>query len=88
MQRSAMAGYYSDPIPSSALFAKIWQTSFADATLPPIDDALVIMPDGGALITVEVQAHLNESTVRGIALQSTMGLSRGVPARATGGRSR
>ena len=54
-------------------------------TLPPIDDALVIMPDGGAPITVEVQAHVNESTVRGIALQSTMGLSRGVPARATGG---
>ena len=54
-------------------------------TLPPIDDALVIMPDDGTPITVEVQAHLNESTVRGIALQSTMGLSRGVPARATGG---
>ena len=54
-------------------------------TLPPIDDALVITPDGAAPITVEVQAHVNESTVRGIALQSTMGLSRGVPARATGG---
>ena len=32
-------------------------------TLPPIDDALVIMPDDGTPITVEVQAHVNESTV-------------------------
>jgi flagellar biosynthesis/type III secretory pathway ATPase len=68
-----------------AVRGAVVDVAFDGAALPPIDDALVIMPDGGAPITVEVQAHLNESTVRGIALQSTMGLSRGVPARATGG---
>jgi F-type H+-transporting ATPase subunit beta len=68
-----------------AVRGAVVDVAFDGATLPPIEDALVIMPDGGAPITVEVQAHLNESTVRGIALQSTMGLSRGISARATGG---
>src|SRR4029077_18130016 len=69
----------------TAVRGAVVDIAFDGTALPPIDDALVIMPDGAAPITVEVQAHLNESTVRGIALQSTTGLSRGIPARATGG---
>jgi len=68
-----------------AVRGAVVDVAFDGATLPPIDDALVVMPDGSPPITVEVQAHLDESTVRGIALQSTTGLSRGIAARATGG---
>jgi F-type H+/Na+-transporting ATPase subunit beta len=46
---------------------------------------LVITPDKGAPIIAEVQSHLDEATVRAIALQSTAGLRRGVAAHATGG---
>jgi F-type H+-transporting ATPase subunit beta len=47
--------------------------AFDGATLPPIDDALVIASEKGAPITAEVQSHLDETTVRAIALQSTAG---------------
>jgi len=59
--------------------------AFDGATLPPIDDALVITPDKGPPIVAEVQSHLDEATARAIALQSTAGLRRGVIAHATGG---
>jgi F-type H+/Na+-transporting ATPase subunit beta len=59
--------------------------AFDVAMLPPIDDALLIMPDKGAPIIAEVQLHLHETTVLAIALQSTAGLRRGVAAHASGG---
>jgi ATP synthase alpha/beta family, beta-barrel domain len=40
------------------------------------------VPDRCAV--VEVQAHIDERTLRGVALQATAGLKRGVPVRATG----
>ena len=40
--------------------------------------------DQPGLLIVEVQAHLDNHTVRGVALQATAGLKRGVPVRATG----
>jgi F-type H+/Na+-transporting ATPase subunit beta len=46
---------------------------------------LVITPDKGAPIIAEVQSHVDEATVRALALQSTAGLRRGVAAHATGG---
>lgn len=50
--------------------------------LPRIHDALRIRrPDGKALI-VEVQQHIGEDTVRCVALDSTDGLRRGLPAEA------
>ena len=58
---------------------------FDGTALPPIDAALVVSPDYGAPIIAEVQSHLDETTVRAIALQSTAGLRRGVAVRATGG---
>jgi len=47
--------------------------TFDVAMLPTIDDALLITPDKGASIIVEVQSHLDETTVRAIALLSTAG---------------
>ena len=58
--------------------------AFEGAELPHIDEALVIEWDQPLVLIVEVQAHLDESTVRGVALQATAGLKRGVPVRATG----
>ena len=52
--------------------------------LPPINHA-VIVDNGSAGITAEVQAHTSETTVRAIALQETHGLSRGAGVTLTGG---
>jgi len=58
--------------------------AFEHAELPQLEEALVVEWDQARELTVEVQAHLNASTVRGVALQATAGLKRGVPVRATG----
>src|SRR5215470_10099941 len=63
----------------------VLDVAFEGATLPPIDHALLITPDNGDPIIAEVQSHLDEATVRAIALQSTAGLRRGVVAHAAGG---
>ena len=57
---------------------------FESAALPRLDEALVVEWDRPETLIVEVQAHLDELTVRGVALQATAGLKRGVPVRATG----
>jgi len=51
--------------------------------LPSINEAVVIDGPAGRLI-VEIQQHLDERVVRGIAMRSTDGLHRGMPAQATG----
>lgn len=56
----------------------------AGMPLPAINDALTITSASQTRIVVEVQAHLNESTVRALALSSTAGLSRHMPVIATG----
>ncbi|MGO9134952.1 MAG: F0F1 ATP synthase subunit beta [Methylovirgula sp.] len=56
-----------------------------EGDLPPIDDALIIEWDRPESLIVEVQAHLDAATVRGVALQATGGLRRGTPVRSTGG---
>ncbi len=48
---------------------------FPDRKLPGLQTALEI-PVGKAIITVEVLEHLDESTVRGVAMESTEGLRR------------
>ncbi len=50
--------------------------------LPAIYDALIIT--GGTTVTLEVAQHLDENTVRAIALSSTDGLKRGQEVEATG----
>ena len=68
-----------------AVRGAVLDVSFEGTALPPIEDALVVMPDKGTPITAEVQSHLDETTVRAIALESTSGLQRGAAVRATGG---
>ena len=53
--------------------------------LPKLGDALVVEWDQAETLVLEVQAHLDEATVRGVALQATAGLKRGVMVRSTGG---
>jgi F-type H+-transporting ATPase subunit beta len=56
---------------------------FTNGDLPSIYDALIIEKDGRT-ITLEVAQHLNETTVRSIALSTTDGLKRGEEVIATG----
>jgi F-type H+-transporting ATPase subunit beta len=58
---------------------------FDDGKLPLIDEALTILADQGPPIIAEVQAHLDQFTVRALALESTNGLRRGIPVHASGG---
>ena len=54
-----------------------------DERLPSINEAVLIDGPAGRII-VEIQQHLDERVVRGIAMRSTDGLRRGTSARATG----
>ncbi len=56
---------------------------FIDAALPAIYDALLVK-SGERTITLEVASHLDERTVRTVALASTDGLKRGGEVMATG----
>ncbi len=58
---------------------------FEHGDLPLIDESLTILADQGPPVTAEVQAHLDEYTVRALALQATNGLRRGTPVLASGG---
>ncbi len=52
--------------------------------LPAITHAITVHGDQSGPLVAEVQSHLNERTVRAIALQSTAGLKRGTNTTATG----
>ena len=51
---------------------------FASGELPSIHNALSIRQDDGSVLSVEVQEHIDPSTVRGVAMGSTAGLRRGL----------
>ena len=53
-------------------------------TLPSIHDALKVLRPNGRELTLEVQQHIGEDTVRCVAMDSTDGLRRGLDAIATG----
>jgi F-type H+/Na+-transporting ATPase subunit beta len=57
---------------------------FDAGALPRLDEALRIEWDGPGLLVAEVQSHLDERTVRAVALHATGGLSRGTKVQATG----
>ena len=59
--------------------------AFDCPSLPRLNEALVVEWDEPEILIVEVQAHLDERTVRGVALQATAGLRRGTRVTATGG---
>lgn len=52
--------------------------------LPAINDALTIIRDNGKPITLEVQQHIGENTVRTVAMDSTDGLRRKMPVISSG----
>jgi len=66
-----------------AIRGAVLDIAFAPGSLPPVDDAVVIDPDGRAVMA-EVESQLATDRVRVVALGSTDGLVRGVTARHTG----
>ena len=57
---------------------------FADGALPAINAALAVEWDRPEPLLLEVHSHVDEQTVRAIALQPTSGLKRNTKVRATG----
>ncbi len=55
-----------------------------EANLPKIHDALTIEREGQPNLTLEVQQHIGEKSVRTIAMDSTDGLQRGMQVKPTG----
>ncbi len=58
--------------------------SFDGDTLPAINTALIVDWDRPESLVLEVHSHVDTTTARAIALQSTAGLARGTAVRATG----
>ena len=67
-----------------AVRGAVIDVAFDGTELPRLEEALIVEWDRPGILVVEVQAHLDESTVRGVALQATAGLKRGAPVHATG----
>jgi F-type H+/Na+-transporting ATPase subunit beta len=67
-----------------AVRGAVVDVAFDGERLPQIEEALVVEWDQTGPLVVEVEAHLDETTVRGVPLQATAGLKRGVPVHATG----
>ncbi|MGA7816063.1 MAG: F0F1 ATP synthase subunit beta, partial [Caballeronia sp.] len=61
----------------TAVRGAVVDVAFDTGALPLIEEAVEIMIDDGPPIIAEVQAHLDEVTVRALALRSTNGLRRG-----------
>jgi F-type H+-transporting ATPase subunit beta len=68
-----------------AVRGAVVDVGFEPGELPRLGDAMLVAWDQPEALIVEVQAHLDETTVRGVALQATAGLKRGVTVRPTGG---
>ena len=58
--------------------------AFPEGELPEIYEAIEVEREGQGPLTLEVQKHLGNNWVRTVAMDSTDGLQRGVPATATG----
>ena len=56
---------------------------FPEGELPDIYEAIEVEREGKEVLILEVQKHLGDGWVRTVAMDSTDGLQRGVPARAT-----
>ncbi|MCA8091935.1 F0F1 ATP synthase subunit beta [Burkholderia anthina] len=86
MNTASLASVSSPQLPGRVVAVRgaVVDLAFAAGLLPPVDTAISIEVDGGRAIVAEVQAHLDEQTVRALAMQSTSGLPRGAPAQASG----
>ncbi len=58
--------------------------AFERQVLPPVNTELIVEWDRPAALVLEVHSHVDEDTVRCIALQATSGLARGTKVLATG----
>jgi F-type H+-transporting ATPase subunit beta len=67
-----------------AVRGAVVDVEFETGQLPPIDEALLVEWDRPETLIVEVQAHLDSRTIRGVALRGTAGLRRGVAVRSSG----
>ncbi len=73
--------------PSASVIAvrgSVIDVAVPSGDLPAINEALEIAWDGSWRLVVEVQSHLDPSSVRTVALQSSTGLRRGTPVRRLG----
>ena len=69
----------------SQILGAVVDVEFASENeLPKIYDSLEITRNDGSVLTLEVEQHIGEDTVRCIAMDSTDGLSRGIDAVSTG----
>ena len=68
-----------------AVRGAVIDVAFDRSELPPVNEGLAVQWDGPSELIIEVQAHLDERTVRGIAMQPTGGLARGTTVVRTGG---
>jgi F-type H+-transporting ATPase subunit beta len=78
----------SDPLAHGhvlAVLGAVVDVRFDGGVLPKVDDALALEWDRPSPLVVEVQAHLDTTTIRGVALHATAGLKRGTPVRPLGG---
>src|SRR5271170_2890274 len=67
-----------------AVRGAVVDVSFAAPALPPINTALIVQWGRPEPLILEVHSHADPNTVRGLALQATAGLARGVKVHATG----
>jgi F-type H+/Na+-transporting ATPase subunit beta len=68
-----------------ALRGPVIDVVFEAGQLPRIEEALRVEWDRPGTLIAEVQSHLDETTVRAVALRPTAGLRRGTAVEATGG---
>jgi F-type H+-transporting ATPase subunit beta len=67
-----------------AVHGSVVEIAFPPGALPAIEECVLVETDAARPLMVEVQQHLDPSTIRAVALENTAGLRRGSPARATG----
>ncbi len=68
----------------SQVLGAVVDVGFPEGELPDIYDAIRVPREGDEDLILEVQTHLGNSEVRTVAMDTTDGLARGVPAYATG----
>jgi len=66
------------------IFGGVVDVEFSPGSLPEMFEAVEVPRDGQDKLVLEVQRHMGNSVVRCVAMDSTDGLPRGVPAYATG----
>ncbi len=66
------------------VLGNVVDVEFPEGSLPDLFEALLVSRDGQDDLVLEVQVHLGDSTVRTVAMDTTDGIARGLPVRATG----